>query len=117
MQVFPLPVSLATLDRELAEGAFQCLEFSALSSRGGILVRQLFQIVADQSGQRRVTLHRNSADLFDQLVVEGKRDIHAPIIRESLNMCNPIRPALWAEHRADLEIFGQIALLRSRGWV
>jgi hypothetical protein len=51
-----------------------------------MLSGQFLQMRAHQSGQRRIALDRNLPDFPDQIIIQRKRDIHAPIIRETLNM-------------------------------
>jgi len=52
-----------------------------------MLTGEFFQMGAHKSGQSRIPLDRQFADLFDQLVIERERDIHEPIIRETLITC------------------------------
>ncbi len=46
---------------------------------------QFLQVGAHQSSQRSIAFDCDFADFPDQIIVQGKRDIHIPIIRETLN--------------------------------
>src|SRR5450755_321991 len=88
IQVFPFPRVLPYFELVSTETVSQRLQFLALAPRSRILLRNLLQIIADQPGERGIALHRDFADLFDQLIVQRKGDIHRPIIRETLNKGN-----------------------------
>ena len=56
-----------------------------------MLGSELFEMRPNESGQSRVILNGDLSDVLDQFVVERKRDIHIPIIRETLIMGNLIQ--------------------------
>jgi hypothetical protein len=72
---------------ETVESLLQEFLISALSPRARVLLRQLFQMAAHQASECCIPFDRDFANLFDQLLVERKGDVHAPIIRETLNPC------------------------------
>ena len=47
---------------------------------------ELLKVGAHQASERRIAFDGDLADLFHQFLVNGKCDIHRPIIRETLNM-------------------------------
>jgi hypothetical protein len=50
---------------------------------------QLLQMRAHQPSQRSIALNRNLPHFPDQIIIQRKRNIHAPIIRETLNKGKP----------------------------
>ena len=64
---------------------FKRFQFPAFAPRLRVFGSEFPKIRAHQSGESGVTLHRKFADFLDQIVVDRKRDIHRPIIRETLN--------------------------------
>src|SRR5437764_15476163 len=88
MEVFALPGPISNSELKLLEAALQGLPFPALPACRGFLPCELVQILANKAGQRRVAIYRNFANAFHQLFWQRKRDIHEPIIRYSLILCN-----------------------------
>lgn len=82
MQILPLPSSRAYREAEFLEALLQRLAFASPSSRSGIGRGDLLQMFTDHGGERRISFGRNPPHSFDQIVFEGKRYVHVPIIRE-----------------------------------
>src|SRR5437879_4300875 len=84
MKVFALPGPISNSELKLLEAALQGLPFAALPACRSFLPCELVQILANKASQCRVTVHGNFANALHQLFWQGKRDIHVPIIRDSL---------------------------------
>ena len=55
---------------------------------------QLLEVRAHQPSQRSLVIDRNFPDFPDQIIVQRKRDVHIPIIRETLNKGNSVERTL-----------------------
>ena len=88
MEVRPLPSASPDLELELLEASFERLAFAAFPPMCCIFRGELFQVIANYAGQSRIPLDSDFADFLNQPVVEGERDIHFHIIRETRNPCN-----------------------------
>src|SRR5437879_4395213 len=88
MEVFALPGPTSNSELKLLEAAFQGLAFPTLPACRGFLPCEFVQILANKAGQCGVAIYRNFANALHQLFWQGKRDIHVPIIRDSLILCN-----------------------------
>src|SRR5437870_3713743 len=88
MEVFALPGPISNSELKLLEAALQGLPFPALPACRGFLPCEFVQILANKASQRRVAIYRNFANAFHQLFWQRQRDIHVPIIRDSLILCN-----------------------------
>jgi hypothetical protein len=69
----------------LIKTALERLNLAPLSAGVGIVGRQFLKIAPHEPRQSSVALDRNLADFLHQSVFERKRDVHKPIIRETLN--------------------------------
>jgi hypothetical protein len=85
MEVFARPGLFTHIELEGSEALFERLQLAALAPGFRMFGGQLLQVRAHQAGQRSIALNRDLADFPDQIIVQGKRNIHAPIIRETLN--------------------------------
>ena len=88
MEVFALPGPISNSELKLLEAALQGLPFPALPAYRCLLPCELAQILANKASQRGVTVHGTFANAFHQLFWQRQRDIHVPIIRDSLILCN-----------------------------
>jgi hypothetical protein len=88
MKVGAGPGSLSKPDPKRLETAFQRFPLMLLYQFGWSLGRESLQITANEPRQRGLPLHRDLTHFFDKLIVERKRYIHGPIIREPLIVCN-----------------------------
>jgi hypothetical protein len=91
MQVFPTPRLLTHTNLKFLKTPLESFHLTALPSGAGMLGSELFEMSPNESGQSRVILNGDLSDFLDQFVVERKRDIHIPIIRETLIMGNLIQ--------------------------
>src|SRR5207302_7546954 len=87
---FALPGFFPQAKLELAEAALESLAFAALAAGSGVLRSQLFEMGSDEAGESGVLLHGDLTHVLHQLFVKGKRNIHVPIIRETLKLCKYI---------------------------
>jgi hypothetical protein len=91
MQILPRPSPGAYRELEILEATFQRFPFSSSSSGSSIACGNLLEMFTDHGGERRISLGRDPPHSFDQIVFEGERYVHVPIIRESANARNPAR--------------------------
>ena len=89
MQVFPFPSALSHIELELFKAPFESFQFSSLAPGFRMFEGKLLEVGAHQTGQGSVALNGNLADFLNQVPVNGKRNVHKPIIRETLNMDRP----------------------------
>src|SRR5207244_249242 len=82
--IFGLSGPISNSELKLLEAALQGLPFPALPACRGFLPCEFVQILANKASQRRVAIYRNFANAFHQLFWQRQRDIHVPIIRDSL---------------------------------
>jgi hypothetical protein len=86
MEVFTLPGSLSDPKLKLLEAAFQGFPLPSFSARGSLLLGKLAQVFPNEARQGGVTVDGYFANPLYQFIGQRKRDIHSPIIRETLNM-------------------------------
>src|SRR5439155_10859535 len=87
IKIFAFPGPGPKFAMELFERAPERLDFAPLAARGCILGGHLFEVIANQAGQSRISIDRKLSQLFDYFLVERKRNIHVHIIRETLITC------------------------------
>src|SRR5215475_9647647 len=88
IKVFALPCALAHVDLDFFKAASQDCQWLACFARRGILRCKLLQILANQSGESGVAIDGDFSHLLYEFVVEGERDVHIHIIRETVIMGN-----------------------------
>ena len=88
MQVFPFPSTLSHVELELLKAPFERFQFSSLAAGFRMFEGKFLEVGAHQTSQGSVALNRNLADFLNQFLVNGKCNVHKPIIRETLNMGN-----------------------------
>jgi len=98
MEIFALPALFSDSILELFEAALQGFPFSTRSACCRLLPGDFVQILTNEAGQGRVAVHGDLPDPSHQVFWQRKRDIHAPILRETLIPCNslvaPVNPIL-----------------------
>src|SRR6266481_780139 len=90
MEISALPALLSDSILELFEGALQSFPFSTRSACCRLLSGDFVQILTNEAGQGRVAVHGDLPDPSHQVFWQRKRDIHAPILRETLIPCNSL---------------------------
>src|SRR6267143_6118467 len=90
MEIFALPALLSDSILELFEGALQGFPFSTRSACCRLLPGDFVQILTNEAGQGRVAVHGDLPDPSHQVFRQRKRDIHVPILRETLIPCNSL---------------------------
>src|SRR5882757_2252655 len=90
MEISALPALLSDSILELLEGALQGFPFSTRSACCCLLSGDFVQILTNEAGQGRVAVHGDLPDPSHQVFWQRKRDIHAPILRETLIPCNSL---------------------------
>jgi hypothetical protein len=88
MEIFAPPGLLSYSILELFEAALQGFPFSTRSACCRLLPSDFVQIFTDEAGQGRVAVHGDLPDPSHQVFWQRKRDIHVPILRETLIPCN-----------------------------
>jgi hypothetical protein len=88
MEIFALPGLLPDSILELFEAPLQGFLFSTPSACGPLLPGEFVQVFTNEAGQGRVAVHGDLPDPSHQVFWQRKRDIHAPILRETLITCN-----------------------------
>src|SRR6266478_2127905 len=88
MEISALPALLSDSILELFEGPLQGFPFSKSSACCSLLPGDFVQILTNEAGQGRVSLHGDLPDPSHQFFWQRKLDIHAPILRETLIPCN-----------------------------
>ena len=105
MEIRPLPSAPPDLKLELLETSLERLALTAFPPMCRILKGELFQVIANYTGQSRIPLDRDFANFLHQLVVEGECDVHIYIIRETLNPCHRVLRCLCLEMRLQRRIW------------
>jgi hypothetical protein len=90
MEIFALPALLSDSILELFEAALQGFSFSTRSACCRLVPGDFVQILTNEAGQGRVAVHRDLPDPSHQVFWQRKRDIHVPILRETLIPCNSL---------------------------
>src|SRR5947208_8627062 len=90
MEIFALPALLSDTILELFAAALQGLPFSTRSACCRLFPGDFVQILTNEAGQGRVAGHVDLPDPSHQVFWQRKRDIHVPILRETLIPSNSL---------------------------
>src|SRR6266849_4721483 len=90
MEIFALPGLLSDTILELFEATLQGFPFSTPSACCALLPGDFVQVFTNKAGQGRVAVHGDFPDPSHQVFWQRKRDIHVPILRETLIPCNSL---------------------------